>query len=84
MLWYYSDHDDIMMQIEEMNRPIYEPMSKYLERNKIKQKEKEEKAPIYYTTNTVNNKYDEKYINYGQNEIILIHILMIFKKEFIL
>ena len=44
MLWYYSDHDDIMMQIEEMNRPIYEPMSKYLERNKIKQKEKEEKS----------------------------------------
>ena len=30
----------------------------------------EEKAPIYYTTNTVNNKYDEKYINYGQNEIM--------------
>ena len=26
-----------VLQIEEMNRPIYEPMSKYLERNKIKQ-----------------------------------------------
>ena len=43
MLWYYSDHDDIMMTIEEINRPIYEPMKKYLDRTQLVLKEKNEK-----------------------------------------
>ena len=43
MMWYYSDHDDIMMEIEEINRPVYEPMEKYLERKKLLKKEKDEK-----------------------------------------
>jgi hypothetical protein len=25
MLWNYNDHDEVMMQMEEENRPIYEP-----------------------------------------------------------
>ena len=43
MMWYYNDHDDIMMEIEEINRPVYEPMEKYLERKKLLKKEKDEK-----------------------------------------
>ena len=43
MLWHYSDHDDIMMTIEEINRPIYEPMKKYLERKNLIRKEKDAK-----------------------------------------
>jgi hypothetical protein len=43
MLWYYSDNDDIMCQIEELNRPIYEPMNVYYERKRIEKEEKERK-----------------------------------------
>ena len=41
MMWYYSDNDDIMMQIEELNRPIYEPMKIVLERERLIQEEKD-------------------------------------------
>ena len=41
MMWYYSDNDDIMMQIEELNRPIYEPIEIVLERERLIQEEKD-------------------------------------------
>ena len=41
MMWYYNDNDDIMMQIEELNRPIYEPMESYLERKRLEQEERD-------------------------------------------
>ena len=41
MMWYYTDNDDIMMQIEELNRPIYEPMESYLERKRLEQEERD-------------------------------------------
>ena len=44
MLWFYEDHDDILMSSEEINRPIYEPMKKYLERKRLEQKEKDDKS----------------------------------------
>ena len=46
MMWYYNDNDDIMMQIEELNRPIYEPIKVQLEK---KRKEQEEKDKHDYT-----------------------------------
>ena len=41
MMWYYSDNDDLMMQIEELNRPIYEPMNEYYERIRLEQEERD-------------------------------------------
>ena len=41
MMWFYEDNDDIMMQIEEINRPIYEPMKVFLERKKLAKIEKD-------------------------------------------
>ena len=41
LMWYYSDNDDIMMQIEELNRPIYEPMQVYYERMRLEQIERD-------------------------------------------
>ena len=41
MMWYYKDNDDIMMQIEELNRPIYEPMQSYYERKRLEQEERD-------------------------------------------
>ena len=44
MLWYYNDHDDIMMQMEELNRPIYEPIQKFLERKLMAKKERDDRS----------------------------------------
>ena len=62
MMWYYSDNDDIMMQIEELNRPIYEPMKLVLERKRL---EKEEKDKHDYTKQLIISlsKLREKRIN---------------------
>ena len=42
MLWNYTDHDEVMMQMEEENRPIYESQQIYLQRmqkeNELKEK----------------------------------------------
>ena len=42
MLWNYNDHDEVMMQMEEENRPIYESQSIVLQRmqkeNEIKER----------------------------------------------
>ena len=51
MLWFYSDSDDIMCQIEEINRPIYEPLEEYNER---KRKEQEERNKKDYTKKVIN------------------------------
>ena len=37
MLWNYKDNDDIICQIEELNRPIYEPMEIYYEKKRKEQ-----------------------------------------------
>ena len=52
MLWYYNDNDDIMCQIEEINRPIYEPLEEYYEKKKKEQEEKDKKN---YTKKLINN-----------------------------
>ena len=44
MMWFYDDHDDIMMEIEEINRPIYEPIHKVLERKRIAKKERDDRS----------------------------------------
>ena len=62
MLWYYSDNDDIMCQIEELNRPIYDPVEKIYEQKKKEQEEKDKKD---YTKKLINNlgKIQEKKVN---------------------
>ena len=52
LLWYYDDNDEIICQIEEMNRPIYEPLEEYFER---KRKEQEEKDKKDFTKRLKNN-----------------------------
>ena len=70
MMWYYNDNDDIMMQIEELNRPIYEPMSSYLERKK---REQEERDRHDYTKKLIIslNQLREKKLNIALNRQVL-------------
>ena len=70
ILWYYSDNDDIICQIEELNRPIYEPMENIYERKRKKQEEKDKKD---YTKKVIINlgKIYEKKINLLQRKQIL-------------
>ena len=71
MLWNYKDNDDIICQIEELNRPIYEPMEIYYEK---KRKEQEEKDKRDYTKKLINNlnKMQEKKVNMIQSRQVLI------------
>ena len=63
MLWFYEDHDDILMSSEEINRPIYEPMKKYLERKRLEQKEKDDKSftkrQINYLNKLTHKKWED-------------------------
>ena len=71
MLWFYDDHDDIIMEAEEINRPIYEPMKKYLERKKIEQKEKDDKSYTKKEINYLNKLTQKKWENMvKRNELI--------------
>ena len=60
MLWYYSDNDDIMCQIEELNRPIYEPMNVYYERKRIEQEERDKKDFTKKLINNLNKMQEKK------------------------
>ena len=62
ILWNYDDHDDVMMQIEEMYRPVYEPLDQYYEKKKKEQDEKDKKD---FTKKLKNNlsKIQEKRMN---------------------
>ena len=55
LLWHYDDHDELMMQMEEINRPIYEPIEKVLERKRLEKKEKESKNYTIRAINYLNN-----------------------------
>ena len=71
MLWYYKDNDDIILQIEEINRPVYEPLEIYYERKKKEQEERDKKD---YTKKLINNlsKMQEKKMNILKSRQILI------------
>ena len=43
MLWNYTDHDEVMMQMEEENRAIYEPHEVILKRRQKEIENKEKK-----------------------------------------
>lgn len=62
LLWIYDEHDDVIMQIEEIYKPVYEPLEKYYERRK---KEEEEKDKKDFTKKLINNlsKMQEKRMN---------------------
>ena len=70
MLWYYKDNDDIILQIEEINRPVYEPLEIYYERKKKEQEERDKKD---YTKKLINNlsKMQEKKMNILKSRQIL-------------
>ena len=60
MMWYYTDNDDIMMQIEELNRPIYEPIRIQQERKRIEQEEKDKHDYSKNLANNLKNLRDKK------------------------
>ena len=70
MLWYYDDNDDIMLQIEELNRPIYQPMKEVYERQRKEQEEKDNKD---YTKKLINDlsQIQEKKMNMLHSRQIL-------------
>ena len=43
MLWNYTDHDEVLMQMEEENRPIYEPQNVIIQKMKKEMEDKEKK-----------------------------------------
>ena len=43
MLWNYNDHDEVMMQMEEENRPAYEPVQIIMQRMQREYEIKEKK-----------------------------------------
>ena len=68
LLWHYDDHDDIMMKLEEINRPIYEPVEKILERKKLAKKEREAKSYTIRVINYLNNLSKKRWENAKKQE----------------
>ena len=68
LLWHYDDHDDIMMKLEEINKPIYEPVKKILERKKLRKKEKESKSYTIRVINYLNNLSKKRWENTKKQE----------------
>ena len=60
MLWYYNDNDDIMCQIEELNRPIYEPVAQYYEKLRKEQEERDKRDYTKQLINNLNNMQEKK------------------------
>ena len=54
MLWNYPDHDEIILQMEEENRPIYEPVKVIMKKMKKEFEEKERKDFQKKTQNYIN------------------------------
>ena len=54
MLWNYPDHDEIVLQMEEENRPIYEPVKVIMKKMKKEYEEKERKDFQKKTQNYIN------------------------------
>ena len=54
MLWNYPDHDEIILQMEEENRPIYEPVKVIMKKMKKEYEEKERKDFQKKTQNYIN------------------------------
>ena len=62
MLWNYPDHDEIIMQMEEENRPKYESVQKPKKKIKKENEQKENKNFLKKTQNYI-NKIPEKKVN---------------------
>ena len=54
MLWIYPDHDEILFQMEEENRPIYDPVQIIMKKKKKETEEKERKDFQKKTQNYIN------------------------------
>ncbi len=59
MLWNYPDHDDVVLQIEEENRPVYEP-AKIAMRKMIKENEEKERKDFKKKTQNYIDQIQEK------------------------
>ena len=54
MLWNYPDHDEIVLQMEEENRPIYEPVNIIMKKIRKETEERERKDFQKKTQNYIN------------------------------
>ena len=70
LLWYYEDNDDIICQIEEMNRPIYEPMADYNERKRLEQIEKDKRDFTKKLKNNLNKIQENNKKNISGRQIV--------------
>ena len=59
MLWNFPDHDEIVLQMEEENRPIYEPVQ-ILMKKKIKENEEKERKDFQKKTQNYINQIQQK------------------------
>ena len=59
LLWNYDDHDEILLNLEEINRPIYEPIEIF-EKKEAEKKEKEDNKNYIVKTQKLLNEMVEK------------------------
>ena len=59
MLWNYPDHDEVILQMEEENRPIYEPV-KIIMKKMIKENEEKERRDFKKKTQNYLNQIQER------------------------
>ena len=68
MLWNYPDHDEIVLQMEEENRPIYEPVKILMKKIKKEYEEKERKDFQKKTQNYINQIQEKRNNNVESKE----------------
>ena len=79
LLWYYDESDEIICRIEELNRPLYEPLDKNSETKKKEQEEKDKidnskqskqlKSNLNTLKNNKNNMNSKKIIDEKRKQI---------------
>ena len=69
MLWNYPDHDDIIFQMEEENRPVYEPISIIMKKKRKENYEKERKDFQKKTQNYINQIQERRNSNLESKEL---------------
>ena len=67
MLWNFPDHDEIVLQMEEENRPIYEPVQIFMKK-KIKENEEKERKDFKKKTQNYINQIQEKRNNVVESQ----------------
>ena len=68
MLWNFPDHDDILFQMEEENRPMYEPVQIIMKKKRKENDEKERKDFQKKTQNYINQIQERRNSNLESKE----------------